>query len=74
MSVVRPSTISPEKLARACRYLNMVRNKAKREYGFAYLGWLKGGAVGAAPDKPPALSCMAAQAVRLELDSMELWS
>jgi hypothetical protein len=53
MSVVRPSAISPEKLARACRYLNMIRNKAKREYGFAYLGWLKGGAVGNAPDRPP---------------------
>jgi hypothetical protein len=73
-SAARPSAISPENLARACRYVNMLPGKAQREYGSAYLDWLKGGAVGHAPDKPRALSRAAAQTVRLDLDSMDLWN
>ena len=52
--------------AAANRYLNLIRNKAKRDYGFAYLSWLKNGAVGHEPERGK-LSCMAAQAVRNNL-------
>lgn len=68
----RPSAIPAHKLAAANRYLNMIRNKAKRQYGFAYLNWLKGGAVGHEPEHP-GLSVMGAQAVRMQLDAMKLW-
>jgi hypothetical protein len=54
------------KRGEANRYLNLIRNKAKREYGWAYLAWLRNGAVGIAPDHP-GLGAMAAQAVRLSL-------
>ena len=69
----RPSAIPSHKLALANRYLNMIRNAKKRAYGFAYLNWMKGGAVGNSPDPPAGLSVMAAQAVRMELDAMGLW-
>lgn len=56
-------------LAAANRYLNLLRNKPKRAYGFAYLAWLKNGAVGYEPDHP-GLGAMGAQAVRLHLSSI----
>lgn len=68
----RPSAIPAHKLAAASRYLNLIRNKQKRDYGFAYLIWLKGGAVGHEPEHP-GLSVMGAQAVRLQLEGMKLW-
>lgn len=54
-------------LTAANRYLNLLRKKAKRDYGFAYLSWLRNGAVGVEPTRPKDLSYMGAQAVRLEL-------
>lgn len=50
------------------RYLNLMRNKAKRDYGFAYLSYLKNGATGPEPERK--CSYMAAQAVRLQLLEM----
>ncbi len=72
-NIARPSAIPPHKLAAANRFVNMIRNAKKRAYGFAYLTWLKGGAIGDSPDPPAGLSVMAAQAVRMELDAMGLW-
>ena len=57
--------MTPE-LAAANRYLNLLRNKPKRAYGFAYLAWLKNHAVGHEPEHP-GLSVMGAQAVRMNL-------
>ncbi len=69
----RPSAIPAHKLAAANRYVNMIRNKNKRDYGFAYLAWLKGGAVGNEPERPAGLSVMGAQAVMIQLNAMKLW-
>ena len=66
--------IAADKLAAANRYMNLIRNKAKRDYGFAYIAWLKNGAVGHSPERPPGLSYMGAQAVRIQLDGMNLWT
>ena len=57
------------KLEEAYRYLNMIRNAAKRRYGFAYLAWMRNGCVGESPDPGP-LSVMGAQAVRINLHGM----
>jgi hypothetical protein len=51
-------------------YANSIRNKPKRDYAFAYLAWLKNGSIGPEPDKPVALSYMAAQAVRQNLQAL----
>lgn len=64
--------IQPEKLAQAWKYANLIRNKAKRQYANAYTNWLRNGAEGLAPE-PGNLSCMAAQAVRMNIDAMKLW-
>lgn len=50
----------------AYRYLNLIRNGEKRRYGFAYLAWLRNHAIGMEPERGR-LSCMAAQAVRMNL-------
>jgi len=55
--------------AKANRYLNLIRNKAKRDYGWRYLDWIRVGAVGMEPDKGK-LSTMAAQAVRMQLHNL----
>ena len=57
--------MSPE-CAAANRYVNLLRNKPKRVYGFAYLAWLRNHAVGHEPEHP-GLSVMGAQAVRIRL-------
>ena len=54
------------KLQAAYRYLNLMRNAAKRRYGFLYLAWLRNGAVGREPERGK-LSVMGAQAVRMGL-------
>jgi hypothetical protein len=69
----RPSAIPPQKLATANRFVNLLRNKKQRDYGFAYLNWLKGGAVGNAPEIPSGLPRTLAYSVRMELDAMNLW-
>jgi hypothetical protein len=65
--------VQPEKLAAAHRYGNLIRNKPKRDYAFAYIAWLRNGAEGLEPEKPRNLSYMAAQAVRMAIDTMKLW-
>lgn len=64
--------IAPAKLAVANRYLNLLRNSKKRAYGWAYLEWLKEGCVGNEPERN-GLGMMAAQAVRMQIDAMNLW-
>jgi hypothetical protein len=54
---------------RANRYLNITRDKSKREYGWAYLAWLRNGAVGIAPDHP-GLGKVEAVALRASLDQI----
>jgi hypothetical protein len=53
-----PSQVSPTEapsegpgtpIERANRYANLIAKKAGRDYGFAYLRWLRGGALGGAP-------------------------
>ena len=56
-------------LAEAHRYLNLIRNKPKRVYGFAYLAWIRNGCVGYEPERGP-LSYMGAQAVRIQLTKL----
>ena len=64
--------IQAEKLAEANKYANLIRNSRKRQYAFAYIQWLRNGAVGIDPTYD-GLSYMAAQAVRLHIDFMNLW-
>lgn len=64
--------IERTKLEAAYKYGNLIRNKAKRDYAFAYIAWLKNGAVGYEPERGR-LSYMAAQAVRMTIDGMKLW-
>lgn len=64
--------IQQDKLKAAYRYGNLIRNKAKRDYAFAYIAWLRNGAEGLEPERGK-LSYMAAQAVRMEIDAMKLW-
>jgi len=71
-TMTREPACHPERIKLAYRYLNLIRNAAKRRYGFAYLAWLNGGAVGDEPERG-ALSYMAAQAVRIELATYKLW-
>ena len=56
-------------LQAAYRYLNLIRNKPKRCYGFLYLAWLREGATGLEPQRGT-LSVMGAQAVRMQLLTM----
>lgn len=53
----------------ANRYLNQMRSRPKREYGFAYLAWLKNGCVGREP-RHPGVPHIVAKAVRMELDEI----
>ena len=46
-------------------YIDSIRNRHKRGYAASFYDYLRNG--GAEPDRPEALSYMAAQAVRLEL-------
>ena len=49
-------------------YVRRIRNVSKRYYAEAYLRWLRAGRLAhREPLRPNNLSCMAAQAVRLEL-------
>ena len=55
------------KLATA-RYINRIRNKAKKRYAKEYLAWLMNRCNGKEPERIPyGLSYMAAQAVRMDL-------
>lgn len=58
-----------KELQAAYRYLNLIRNKPKRGYGFAYLAWLRNDCVGYEPEHK-GLSFMGAQAVRLQLNEI----
>jgi hypothetical protein len=60
------------KLAQAYRYANLIKNKAKRDYANAWIVYLRNGAEGLEPERGK-LSYMAAQAVRLEINAMNLW-
>lgn len=51
--------------AAARAYCNRIKNKAKQAYAYRYLRYLEEG--GPAPQDPPDLSYMAAQAVRQNL-------
>lgn len=64
--------IQAEKLGQAWKYANLIRNKTKRHYANAYINWLRNGAEGFAPERGT-LSFMAAQAVRMRLESMKFW-
>lgn len=61
-----------ERLKLAYRYLNLIKNADKRRYGFAYVAWMHGGAVGIEPERGR-LSVMGAQAVRQRLAEFKLW-
>ena len=65
--------IPAQKLAIAHRYANLIRNKPKRVYAFAYISWLRNGAEGREPERPQGLSFMGAQAVRSSIGEMKLW-
>jgi hypothetical protein len=65
--------IAPEKLGAAYKYANLIRNKAKRDYANAYIAWLRNGAEGLEPERGQ-LGVMAAQAVRMHINTMNLWS
>lgn len=54
------------RLQAAHHYLNLIRNKPKRCYGFLYLAWLREGATGPDPERGT-LSVLGAQAVRMQL-------
>lgn len=62
----------PTKIALCNRYLNLLRNKHKRDYGFAYVNFLRNGATGNEPERGQ-LSYLGAQAVRMQVDSFKLW-
>jgi hypothetical protein len=64
--------IQPEKLAEIYKYTNGIRNKQKREYANAYVSYLRNGGYGNEPERG-GLSCMGAQAVRIQLNSMHPW-
>ena len=51
----------------ATEYVRRIRNKAKREYAISFHAYLIAGKVGPEPPRPPELSGMAAQAVKLNL-------
>ena len=69
---MRENPCNPERLAQANRYLNLLRNKAKRDYGFSYLSYLRNGGYGNEPERGK-LGVMGAQAVRMQLDAFKLW-
>jgi len=54
---------------RASRYIESIRNRAKRAYAHAYYQWLRDPQVSDPPDHPN-LSAMGAQAVRMNLDKI----
>ena len=64
--------IAREKLAAAYRYANLIRNMAKREYANAYIAFPRDGAEGLEPERGK-LSVMAAQAVQMNVNAMNLW-
>ncbi len=51
----------------AGQYVRRIRNAQKKEYAHAYLSYILGGKRGKEPERGT-LSCMAAQAVRMQLD------
>jgi hypothetical protein len=63
----------PERWGACYRYLNLIRNAPKRQYGFAYVAWLANGSVGHEPECH-GLSVMGAQAVRLRIQEFDLWN
>lgn len=50
------------------KYVKSIRNSDKKAYARSYLKWIKDGRKGDSPDYPKSLSCMAAQAVRMNLE------
>lgn len=54
------------------RYINLLKNKAKRDYANAYVSYLKSGGYGNPPEAKN-LSVMGAQAVRLSIDGFKPW-
>ena len=52
------------------RYVNQIRNKAKRDYAVVYGEWKLLGELGERPDPSEDLSFMGAQAVRLAIDDI----
>jgi len=54
---------------RASRYVNFIKNDAKRDYARLYSAWILGGEP-TKPEPPAGLSVMAAQAVRTELEGI----
>jgi hypothetical protein len=56
----------------ARRYVNAIRNDAKRDYARAYLLWLQCGRQDAEPTRPEGLSFMGAQAVRHRLADLQV--
>lgn len=55
-----------------CRYLNLLKNKAQRDYGFAYVSYLQNGGYGDMPERKN-LSVMGAQAVRMSIEAFKPW-
>lgn len=64
--------IDATKLGEANKYANLIRNTEKRRYAQAYIAWLRNGAEGLEPQWK--CSYMAAQAVRMHIDAMQLWA
>lgn len=54
----------------AAAYIRAIRNEDKRRYGQDQLAWLRRGGAGSEPARPPGLSYMGAQAVRIQLSAI----
>lgn len=63
--------MSKHRFITASRYIESLRHHAKRRYAHDYYQWLRSGQQGDSPEyNPAALSYMAAQAVRMNLDTI----
>lgn len=51
------------------KYIRRIRNDYKKGYAYEYFNWVKGGKKGLTPDYSN-ISSMAAQEVRMTIDSM----
>lgn len=64
--------IQEEKLHRANRYANLLNTVPERDFAFAYIRWLREGAVGVEPERGR-LSKRGAEMVKAHIDAMKLW-
>ena len=62
----------PERWTAANRYGNTLRTRPESRYAFAYLGWMRGGAIGTAPERGR-LTIARATEIREHIHSLNLW-